>query len=306
MSRVKAPLSPSTKSEEYTYYESLLQSNDKTLEDVIWAIVEYEYILSRKDELSKELAELGAEPAAIADEIEKWQRYIKERVGQIKAVLPLDSLGRCGSRRQVMHALDTQGESSMMSNCHEAALAALKKFVEQGGVDLTDDDLAIFKKKPDDAQQHNQRLAEISEAVFRGFFCCAAVGEALYPEYKVAERFGNTLEDNYPEASNAFLKFARIYWTLRVLEYELMENDMDWIGAHLLGNLEQVIGPLFFPFPGSYKIPPTKRAKDQRRLLEEFGKGIDVEEFMQGNPILIRDRRFSLWERLKSIFSSTT
>lgn len=42
MSRVNAPWSPSTRTEELGHYEPLLQSSNKTLEDVIWAIVEYD------------------------------------------------------------------------------------------------------------------------------------------------------------------------------------------------------------------------------------------------------------------------
>jgi len=186
-----------------------------------------------------------------------------------------------------------------MSSCHEAAVVTLRKLIEQGRIDLTDGDFAIFEKRPDVAQEHNERLAQLYEAVLRGFFACASEGVALYPEHKVAERFGNTIEQNYPKASDAFLRFGRTYWTLRVLVYDLMEDDMDWVGAHLLGKLEQEIGPVFFPFPGPHKIAPAKREKFQRELLSEFAKDIDVEEFMQGNPILIRDKQACSWERLK-------
>jgi len=85
MSRVNAPLSPSTKSEERAHYETLLQSTNKTLEDVIWAIVEYEYLLSRERELHSELTEMGAKPADVVEVIEEWHRYMKERVAEIKA-----------------------------------------------------------------------------------------------------------------------------------------------------------------------------------------------------------------------------
>ena len=84
MSRIRAPLSPTTRSEEYAHYESLLQSTDKTLEEVIWAIVEYENILSREQDLHRELAEIGAEPAEVLEVIQEWQTYIKKRVREIK------------------------------------------------------------------------------------------------------------------------------------------------------------------------------------------------------------------------------
>lgn len=87
MSRVNAPMGPSTKSEELVHYESLLQSTSKTLEDVIGAIIEYEYILSRGEELHKQLANIGAPPIDVAEEIEKWFVYIKEKVKEIKEII---------------------------------------------------------------------------------------------------------------------------------------------------------------------------------------------------------------------------
>lgn len=86
MSRVNAPMGPTTKSEELAHYESLLQSSSKTLEDVIWAIVEYEYILSRGEDLHKQLADIGAPPADVAEEIEKWFVYIREEVEEVQKI----------------------------------------------------------------------------------------------------------------------------------------------------------------------------------------------------------------------------
>ena len=80
MSRIKSPLSPTTFQEEYAHYEALLQDPNKTLKDVIWAIVEYEYLLSRGEELHHQLAEIGVEPLAVTEELEKWLKYVDERV----------------------------------------------------------------------------------------------------------------------------------------------------------------------------------------------------------------------------------
>ena len=192
-----------------------------------------------------------------------------------------------------------------MFGYHHDALAALNKLIDQGCLHINCQDYAIFEKTPGEAEHHTKRLAEIYDAVFRGFFSCAAKGVTLYRENRVVERFGTSIEENYPEGTEPFLKFARTYWTLRVLVYDLMENDMDWIGAHLLAKLEQDIGPVFFPFPGPCKVAPSKRERLQRDLLEEIGKRIDVEEFMRGNPILIRDRESSLWRKLKKMFLGT-
>jgi len=175
-----------------------------------------------------------------------------------------------------------------LTKYHEQALSALKTLIVSGGSSMSDGDLSIFEKKPNEAEQHSKRLGEIYDAIFRGFFHCAAKGVSLVPDKRVTERFGHSIKDNYPEANEVFLKFAKTYWTLRVLFYDLMEIDMEWIGAHLLGKLEQDVGPVFFPFPGPTKIAPSKREKFQRQLIEESGANIDIEEFMKGNPILKR------------------
>lgn len=84
MSRVNTPLSPSTPHEEFAYYEPVLQNTNKRLEDVIWAIVEYEYILSREEKLFRELSKIDDSPIRIAVEMakqkEEYRRYIKESI----------------------------------------------------------------------------------------------------------------------------------------------------------------------------------------------------------------------------------
>jgi hypothetical protein len=80
MNRVNAPYSPSTTADEYAHYEAILQNSNKTLKDVIWAIVEYECLLSRGEKLHHQLAEIGAEPSAVTEELEKWIEYLNERV----------------------------------------------------------------------------------------------------------------------------------------------------------------------------------------------------------------------------------
>jgi len=177
-----------------------------------------------------------------------------------------------------------------MTSYRKQALSALQTLVARGGGAIFGDDLIAFNKMSDEAEQHSKRLAEIYDAIFRGFFHCAAEGLTLVPERRVTESFGISIQDNYPEANEVFLQFAKTYWTLKVLVYELMEHDMEWIGAHLLGKLEQDIGPVFFPFPGAMRISPSKREKFQRELIEESGAHIEIDEFIKGNPILIRDK----------------
>ncbi|MBU4450669.1 MAG: hypothetical protein KKE35_05195, partial [Actinobacteria bacterium] len=65
MSRINTPLSPSTKHEERLHYDSILQNTNKKLEDVIWAIFEYENILSREAEFNLQLQKINAQPSEI-------------------------------------------------------------------------------------------------------------------------------------------------------------------------------------------------------------------------------------------------
>ena len=84
MSRISTPLSPSTKHEERLHYDSLLQNTNKKLEDVIWAMFEYENILSREAELNLQLQKINAQPAEIEQEYQKWKKYIMECVEKLR------------------------------------------------------------------------------------------------------------------------------------------------------------------------------------------------------------------------------
>lgn len=83
-SRINAPLSPSTKNEERLHYKSILQNTHKKLEDVIWAMFEYENILSREAKLNLQLQKINAQPTEIAQEYQKWKKYIMESVEKLK------------------------------------------------------------------------------------------------------------------------------------------------------------------------------------------------------------------------------
>ena len=84
MSRINTPLSPSTKHEERLHYDSILQNTNKKLEDVIWAIFEYENVLSREAELNLQLQKINAQPAEIEQEYQKWKKYIMECVEKLR------------------------------------------------------------------------------------------------------------------------------------------------------------------------------------------------------------------------------
>jgi hypothetical protein len=177
-----------------------------------------------------------------------------------------------------------------MNTSREQAISALKTLAAGVGMSLTENDLDILEENEAEAGKYKNRLLEISTAIYYGFFHCAAEGIVLVPEIRIKEQFGYSVEENYPEANEVFLKFARTYWTLRILSISLAKSEREWIPTYLLMNLEQNIGAVFFPFPGKIVISPSRREKTQRELLQKSGANINIEEFIRGNPILIRDR----------------
>ena len=84
VSRIETPGSPSSQQEEYAHYEPILRRSQKTLEAVIWAILEYEDILSREKALQEKLAGMGVSGAHMEEHLrewgQKWRTYIRERV----------------------------------------------------------------------------------------------------------------------------------------------------------------------------------------------------------------------------------
>jgi hypothetical protein len=80
LSRIKAPLGTASKKEEYAHYEPLLDNTNKTLEDVIWEIIFFEYLKTKTNELLKK----KIPPEAITTWISEVRQYIKQRVSKIK------------------------------------------------------------------------------------------------------------------------------------------------------------------------------------------------------------------------------
>ena len=77
-SRMKAW--PKVSSEEEYYYTELLGNPDKTLEDVIWTIVGYEYIQSRVGELFTQGYKMGLSTREIGIQVEGFKAQIKSEI----------------------------------------------------------------------------------------------------------------------------------------------------------------------------------------------------------------------------------
>jgi hypothetical protein len=131
-------------------------------------------------------------------------------------------------------------------------------------------------------------VVALEEAMNSGFYKCAAEGCAFTSVSRITERFGRSLEENYPGGSHAFLRFATSFWTLTLVKDDLW-RDPEYskkLIFQLLSGLDFNIGSVFFPTPGPSKIPADLREKEMRRLILVNGAKIDVEEFIGGNPIL--------------------
>jgi len=76
-SRIRSIPRVASKEEEYAHYTLLLENSHKTLEDVIWAIVGYEFIQSRREELFAQGYKMGLSTEEIFKQIGDFQARIK-------------------------------------------------------------------------------------------------------------------------------------------------------------------------------------------------------------------------------------
>jgi len=282
MSRVNTPLSPSTKHEERLHYESILQNTNKKLEDVIWAMFEYENIISRKAELDLQLQKIDAQPAEITQEYQKWKKYIKERTSKIKPQKRKEKIRKYYTSTDNKDDIEELIKTiSLILNTTEAKLNEKDKKL-------------LFSKKSREeikylSDEQKKNLGKFYDNLTRGYILLAIKGYEFSKVDRIEEKFGSTIEENYPEASESFIKFARTYWTFQTHLLEDLTGSSNYLAYLYLANLHAIIASIFFPMPGPATIPSNKREKDQREILKDFD--MDIEDFIKGNPILIRDRQ---------------
>lgn len=82
VSRIESLPRVATREQEYRHYESLLRSSEKTLKDVIWAMIEYEYILSREEHLLGQAVRIGSSQEEILANIETFETNVKRYIEQ--------------------------------------------------------------------------------------------------------------------------------------------------------------------------------------------------------------------------------
>ena len=168
----------------------------------------------------------------------------------------------------------------------------IEELCRGGKYELAQRDWEVLEAEASRGSEYTGQIRPVMAGMMRGYLHLAASGHAFVPEEQIAERHGRSLQVNYPEATPAFLRFATTYWTYKIwLEDHGREIEGAPIGAALLASIEEQLGPVFFPTPGPAMIKPEHRAAKQREILAQFEVPIDVEEFIAGNPILIRDRQ---------------
>src|SRR4030042_4159453 len=163
------------------------------------------------------------------------------------------------------------------------------------GSGITSPELVNYLNRDFDPNNRDVALdTEIFNSALKGFFYLGAGGYAFSDIKTVFNFFKMTLDEMYPEATSPFIKFATSYWTLQFLVRPHNTKLEQWprrtIAWELLSSVEFNVASLFFPTPGRHMINPKLRERDQRKILQELGIPIDIDEFIRNNPILIRDR----------------
>ena len=171
----------------------------------------------------------------------------------------------------------------------QAAYDSVAELLRREGRSLSETDQVLLMKPASQIEESEQpEVVALEEAMNSGFYKCAAEGYAFTSVGGIKERFGRSLEENYSGGSNAFLRFATSFWTLKLIKDDLWRDPelSNKLIFQLLSGLDFNIGSVFFPTPGPRKIPAHLREQEIRRLILVSGAKIDVEEFITGNPIL--------------------
>jgi len=155
----------------------------------------------------------------------------------------------------------------------------------------------LSSRTGDHSPSEQQRLKEegtvwkLLDPALTGFFRCAAKGVAFASEDGIKRRYGQTLKENYPEAGPAFLRFATSFWTLKLLLDAQPPSWRETLAGYVLGQVELNVSGLFFPTRTPQAVQRVaERELAQRQTLANFPELYDVDEFMRGNPILLRDK----------------
>jgi hypothetical protein len=132
----------------------------------------------------------------------------------------------------------------------------------------------------------NEVVEVTTELFTRYFFKKVTLGKTFGSIRRVEQKFGHSLESNYAVPGGPFIDMAKTYWTYKLEIEDLLPEHYDLVMTRGLMQIEGNIGSLFFPFPGPAIIWVRERREAQRRVLEEYAVGMDIDAFLDNNPFL--------------------
>ncbi len=133
----------------------------------------------------------------------------------------------------------------------------------------------------------NDVIDDTKELVTRYFFKKVTLRETFGPITRVEQKFGHSLEANYGISSGPFIDMAKTYWTYQLEVRDLFPKYYNLVLAQVLVQVEQQdIGSVFFPFPGPIIHWVRGRRETQRELLEQYAPEMDIDAFLDNNPLL--------------------
>ncbi len=129
-------------------------------------------------------------------------------------------------------------------------------------------------------------IDEAVELVTRYFFKKVTLGETFGPITRVEQRFGRSLEANYDISNGPFIDMAKTYWTYHLEIADLSPEHHNLVLARVLFQVNGDIASMFFPTPGPAIIWVRRRRETQRELLEKYAPEMDIDAFLDNNPLL--------------------
>ena len=148
----------------------------------------------------------------------------------------------------------------------------------------------LLEELPEDNVSINQDTKDIinetMELVIRYFFKKVTLGKTFGAITRVEQTFGRSLEANYDISSGPFIDMAKTYWTYDVEISDLSPEYTNLVLSQVLLEFRGRIGSVFFPFPGPITLWVRGRRETQRELLEEFAPDMDIDTFLDSNPVL--------------------
>jgi len=143
--------------------------------------------------------------------------------------------------------------------------------------------LSKVKSSGEYSNIERKHCLEIIQIFTRLFFRKALNGETFcYLEKIKSDFFGKSFEQIYGSSSGPFTNLAKTYWTFRHQLNEDTDRPKEYtpLFFQILRNVETNIAGGFFPSAGAVS------EEIQRKILKEFAPEIDIERFINENPMI--------------------